>query len=179
MKRLLLLPRPTTVAEDAIVVATSAKETRTRRSLLGLLSKTVATDPRVARIASLEMTPLARFSRDHSSVVLQWILTTSAEKCLAATTLMPEEVSTVEEEEAEPSSKRELHTTEAMLLRIKLATAIGTCLITEEIGISTSPSMTGKETADLLVTESSMTNSPGQATTPLPEDQSDLPPVLL
>ena len=97
------------------------------------------------------------------------------ERCLEATTLaLLEVVSTEVEEEAELTSRKELPTTEAMLLLTKLATATGTCLTTEEARIDTSLSMTGKRTAEILVKESSMTSSPGQATTPLPEDQSDL-----
>ena len=104
------------------------------------------------------------------------MLTTLAEKCLETPTPVLE-VSTEEAEEAERSSRREVRTPEAMLPLTRSETAIGTCPITEEIEISTSPNLTGK-TAEILVTEISMTSSLGQATTPLPEDQSDLPLAL-
>ena len=173
VKRLLQLPRLMEVSEGA-TVATSARETKRRRSLPRPLSTTKATtDRRVARIAPLEMILAARLSsRETNSVGHLQMSTTLAEKCLAATTPVPE-VSTEEEEEAELSSRRELHTTEAMLPLTKLATATGTCQATEVTRISTSPSTTGR-TAEILVTEISMTSSPDQATTLLPEDQSDL-----
>ena len=190
MKRLLLLPRLMGVTEGAIVVM-GARETRRKKSRL--LGVTKATDHRVARIAPLEMIlDLLSLSKETRSVGHLRMSTTLAEKCLGATTLLLPEVSTEEEEEAEPSSRRELHTllteAEAMLPLTKLATASGTCLTTEETRTSTSRSMTGNRTAEILstgnriagilTTENSMTSIPGQATTLLQGDQSDLPWVL-
>ena len=73
----------------------------------------------------------------------------------------------------EPSSRTELPTT--------VATATGTCLTTEEeMTTSSSLSMIGMKTAEILVVDAtSMTSSQGQATTPPPEDQSDLKLALL
>ena len=190
MKRLLLLPRLMGAPGGAFVVI-GARETRRKKSRP--LGETKATDLRVARIAPLEMILDLSLSKETSSVVAHLQMsTTLAEKCLAATTpvlaevlVLAEvpvlaEVSTEVEEEAEQSSRRELHTTEAMLPLTKLATASGTCLTTEETRTITSRSMIGNRTAGILVTESSMTNnSQGQATTPLLGDQSDLPWVLL
>ena len=148
------------------------------------------TDLRVARIAPLETVldpiSLSRETSNGSNVSnvsnVSHLRTsiTLAEKCLEATTLVLAEVSTEEEEEAEPSSRRELHTTEAMLLPTRSATASGTCLTTEETRTSTSLGMIGSRirTVGILVTENSMTSIPGQATIPLPGDQSDLLWVL-
>ena len=185
IKRLLLLPRLMGVSEGAIG-AIGARKTSHPRKKSRLLAVTEATDHRVARIAPLAMIlVLLRLNRERSSVdhLSLWTSTTLAEKSLAATTpVHPEEASTEVEEEAEESSRRELPTTEAMLPLTKLETATGTCLTTEETRTSTSLSMTGRtgsiRTAEILVTEISMTSSPGQATIPLPGDQSDLPWVL-
>ena len=181
MKRLLLLPRLMGVSEGA-TVATGARATGHPRKKSGLLSVTEATDRRVARIAPLEMIPaLLRLSRESRSVDQRSrrTSTTLAEKCLAATIPVPlEEASTEGEGEAELTSRRELHTTEAMLPLTKSVTATGTCLTTEETRISTSRSSIGSRTVGILAREISMTNSPDQATIPLLEDQSDLPWVL-
>lgn len=189
MKRPPLLPRLIGPTRNA-TVATSAREASPRRTLRPL-SAIKATDLREE--ASFALT-LAMLSRS-SSVDLLQTSTTSAGRCLATTTstekrlvthtLATEVVPTaeviveveVEVEEAELTSRSTVAVQDCVTAMdqdppTKSVTATATCPATEEGTTSTSLSTTGKTAG------ASSTTSQDQATTPLPEDQSDLPWAL-
>lgn len=181
MKRPPLLPRLIGLTRNA-TVATGAREASPRRSLRPL-SAIKATDLREE--ASFALT-LAMLSRS-SSVDLLQTSTTSAGRCLATTTstekrlvthtLATEVVPTAEVEEAELTSRSTVAVQDCVTAMdqdppTKSVTATATCPATEEGTTSTSLSTTGKTAG------ASSTTSQDQATTPLPEDQSDLPWAL-
>ena len=142
------------------------------------------TDLRVARMATLQLMNQAQLNKGLPREQHQLLHRTStiwAEKCLEPEVVVTHVAGSTEEAEAKESIiiRIEKRLTTVTMLTTKLATATGTCLTTEETRTNTSRSMIGSRTAGILVRENSMTSTPGQATTQLPEDQSDLPWVLL